>query len=36
MGNKLGIMQANVELALQHTDIGADFKQYLKEICKTF
>lgn len=35
MGNKLGIMQANVELALQHKDIGADFKQYLQELTKT-
>ena len=35
MGNKLGIMQANVELALKHKDIGADFKQYLQELTKT-
>lgn len=35
MGNKLGIMQANVELALKHCDIGTDFKQYLQELTKT-
>ena len=32
MGNKLGIMQAQVAAALQHPDIGADFRAYLKEI----
>ena len=32
MGNKLGIMQANVEVALDHEEIGPDFKQYLKNI----
>ena len=32
MGNKLGIMQASVEVALQHPQIGADFRQYLKEL----
>lgn len=35
MGNKLGIMQAQVEVALNHPDIGADFRAYLKEICHT-
>ncbi len=32
MGNKLGIMKANVEVALGHKEIGEDFKEYLKEI----
>ncbi|MEE0840646.1 MAG: UTP--glucose-1-phosphate uridylyltransferase GalU [Acutalibacteraceae bacterium] len=32
MGNKLGIMKANVEVALGHKEIGKDFKEYLKEI----
>lgn len=32
IGNKLGIMQACVELALQHPEIGAEFKQYLLEL----
>jgi UTP--glucose-1-phosphate uridylyltransferase len=35
MGNKLGIMKAQVEVALNHPDIGQDFRAYLKEICKT-
>lgn len=35
MGNKLGIMQASVEVALRHPEIGADFRAYLKELCKT-
>ncbi len=32
MGNKLGIMQANIEVALKHPEIGEDFRRYLKEI----
>ena len=35
MGNKLGIMQAGVEVALNHPEIGEDFRAYLKELCKT-
>ncbi len=35
IGNKLGIMQANVEIALNHPEIGKDFKTYLKELCKS-
>lgn len=35
MGSKLGIMQAQVEMALQHPEIGADFKAYLTELAKT-
>lgn len=35
MGNKLGIMQASVEVALRHPEIGEDFRVYLKELCKT-
>ncbi len=31
MGNKLGIMQAAVEVALNHKEIGPSFKKYLKE-----
>ncbi len=34
MGNKLGIMKAQVEVALQHPEIGQDFRSYLKEFCK--
>ena len=36
MGNKLGIMMANCEVALNHPEIGADFKAYLKELVQTF
>ncbi len=32
MGNKLGIMQAAVETALNHPEIGGNFKKYLKDI----
>lgn len=35
MGNKLGIMKAQVELGLQHPEIGEPFRAYLKDICKT-
>lgn len=35
MGNKLGYMQANVETALKHPEIGADFKEYLTQLVKT-
>lgn len=35
MGNKLGIMKANCEIALTHPEIGDDFKAYLKELVKT-
>ncbi|WP_050698351.1 UTP--glucose-1-phosphate uridylyltransferase GalU [Anaeromassilibacillus senegalensis] len=35
MGNKLGIMQASVEVALKHPEIGDAFRQYLKEVSKT-
>ncbi len=33
-GNKLGFLQAQVELGLKHPDIGPEFKKYLKTICK--
>ena len=36
MGNKLGIMKANCEVALNHPEIGEGFKAYLKELVKTF
>lgn len=35
MGNKLGILQAAVEVGLTHAEIGADFRKYLKELAKT-
>lgn len=36
MGNKLGIMKANCEVALNHPEIGDSFKSYFKELVKTF
>lgn len=35
MGNKLGIMKANCEVALNHPEIGEDFKAYIKDLAKT-
>lgn len=35
MGNKLGIMQAAVETACTHKEIGDAFKAYLKEFART-
>lgn len=35
MGDKFGIMQANVEVALKHPEIGGQFTQYLKDLSKT-
>ena len=32
MGNKLGIMKACVEVALNHPEIGEDFRAYLKTL----
>jgi UTP--glucose-1-phosphate uridylyltransferase len=34
MGNKLGIMKANCEVALNHPEIGEDFRAYIKELAK--
>lgn len=35
MGNKLGILQANCEVALNRPDMREDFAAYLKELVKT-
>lgn len=35
IGNKLSVMQAQVEMSLKHPEIGEDFKAYLKEFAKT-
>lgn len=35
MGDKFGIMEANCEVALNHPEIGAKFRAYLKELAKT-
>ncbi len=34
MGNKMGIMKANCEVALNHPEIADDFKAYIKELAK--
>lgn len=34
MGNKLGILTAAVEVGLKHSEIGEDFKAYLKDMAK--
>lgn len=33
IGNKLGIVEACVEVALNHPDVGADFRKYLQNLC---
>lgn len=35
IGNKLSVMQAQVEMSLKHPEIGEEFKAYLKEFAKT-
>lgn len=35
MGSKLGVMEAQVETALKHPEIGADFRNYLKQLAQT-
>ena len=34
MGNKMGIMKANCEVALKHPEISEEFKAYIKELAK--
>ncbi len=34
MGNKLGMMIANCEVALAHPEIGEDFKKFIKELAQ--
>ena len=35
MGNKLGILQAAIEVGLQHPETGASLRRYLKELAAT-
>lgn len=35
MGDKFGIMEANVEIALSHPEIGERFRSYIKDLAKT-
>lgn len=34
-GSKLGYLEANVELAMKHPEIGAGFRRYIKQLSKT-
>ena len=34
MGNKLGILQANIEVGLQHPEVGEGLKAYLQDLVK--
>lgn len=35
MGNKLGILQANIEVGLKHPEVGEGLREYLKELATT-
>ena len=35
MGNKFGMLKANVEVALKHKEIGEETRKYIKELAKT-
>lgn len=35
MGNKFGILQANIEVRLKHPETAVQLKEYIKEISKT-
>lgn len=35
MGNKLGILQANIEVGLKHKETGEGLREYIKELAKT-
>ena len=35
MGNKFGMLKANVEVALSHKEIGEETRKYIKELAKT-
>lgn len=35
MGNKFGILQAQIEVGLQHPETGEQLREYIKEIAKT-
>lgn len=35
MGNKFGILQANIEVGLKHNEVSAELKEYIKQIAKT-
>ena len=34
MGNKLGILQADIEVGLKHPEIGPELREYIKNLAK--
>lgn len=36
MGNKFGILKANIEVGLNHPEVSMELKNYIKEIARTF
>ena len=35
MGNKFGMLKANIEVALNHKEIGEETRKYIKELAET-
>ena len=35
MGNKFGILKANIDVGLKHPEVSNELKQYIKDIAKT-
>ncbi len=35
MGNKLGILQASIEVGLKHPEIRVELRKYLKDLVKS-
>ncbi len=35
MGNKFGILKANIEVGLSHPEVGGELREYIKELAKT-
>lgn len=35
MGNKFGILKANIEVGLNHPEVGGELREYIKELAKT-
>ena len=35
MGNKFGILKANIEVGLSHPEVSSQLKDYIKELAKT-
>ena len=35
MGNKFGILKANIEVGLKHPEVSEELKEYLKDLAKS-